>query len=285
LLDPERSPPEWCVEYVKGWPRVPVGIARTLWTTLRPWRFWDSLKMTHAPRPWRMAAYLATLGFVLYLVFAASVGVAATRCWPFNATGYHTSTVPVHEVAWYTAWRPLSMRTLGAALPNAQGVAAGARPLGGAWPRNAFDSAFLINKPLRLALVFAVVFFLACPLGFVALPHTRKQAKVRWGHIARIFAYSLGGGAIMVALILWSGQDRLKVQVGGNPWLAGRIVEVTIVWCMLFLSTWWYFAASRYLRMPRAWIPVTAVIVMAGLAASVAFTLHYTIGIPSLGLP
>ncbi len=284
LLNPAYGLPRWCVEYADGWPRVPLAIARTLWTTLRPWHFWGTLKMTHSPRLWRMVAYLGTLGIALYLVFAVSVGIAATRCWPFNATGNYTSTVSASEVAWFTAWRPLSMRTLGSAMPNAQGKTAGATPLGGAWPKNAFDSAFLVNKPLRLALVFAVVFFAACPLGFVVLPHTRKRAKVRWGHIARIFAYSLGGAAIIVALILWSGQDRMKVQVGGNPWLAGRIVEVTIVLTTLFLASWWYFASSRYLRMTRAWVPVTAVMLMAGLAASVASTLHHVIGIPSLGL-
>jgi len=269
LLGAEFQPPRWCVEHMDRWSAVPGGIVRTLAMAIRPWRFWSDLRMTHPMRPRRLIAYLAVLWIALYLVFAASMGLAATRCWPFNTGGAYISTKPAGEVAVYTAAFPLSRRMQGMAMPSAALAATGAPPLGCLSPFDVFSSAFLHSDHVAFSLLAICGVFLICPLGFLALPQSRKEAKVRWGHIARIFVYSAGPWVVLTALALWSGPESLNGQRGGTPWLADRIVLGTMVAAPAFCLAWWSFAAGRYLKMRHAWAVGGSVTIMAGLGAAV----------------
>ena len=137
---------------------------------------------------------------------------------------------------------------------------------------------YIYNKQFRMAFIVATGCFLLCPLGFIALPQSRRQAKVRWGHIVRIFMYSAGGWALIMALILWSGPSRMGAQIGLTPWLYQRILMVTILFTPTFLLVWWSLATGRYLKMRHAWGVGLAVTTMAGLGAAIMAVTHYYVG-------
>lgn len=273
LLSTHFRKPPWCLEFTQPWWRFPVGMITTLAMTFRPWRFWQDVRMTHPLRPGRLLTYWLVMAVGLYLVFAASMGMAATRCWPFNTGGSYINTVPANEVALYTALWPFSNRMQGMANPSAvmRAQSPGILPLSGSIPINTFVDTYATNKELLLALFTLTGFVFFCPLGFIALPQSRRQAKVRWRHIIRIFLYSGGFWALLTGLIFWSAQSRLKIMVGENPWLHERILGLTLYLTPLFLLLWWSFASSRYLKMRHPWAIGAAVTIMAGLGGAVVF--------------
>jgi hypothetical protein len=82
------------------------------------------------------------------------------------------------------------------------------------------------------------------------LPVTRKRAKVRWQHIARIAVY--GGFAIFASIyaaivigIVDVATRTYCVEVGYE------IIPILVV-PPIMSTVWWAVAIKRYLHMPRA---------------------------------
>ncbi len=89
------------------------------------------------------------------------------------------------------------------------------------------------------------------PLSLALLPVTRRRAKVRWSHIARVAAYSVFIPITIVCLTIvvwlmneftdfsgWSGRNLVMlIPLAGMPLLG---------------ACWWAVAIRRYLRMPHA---------------------------------
>lgn len=113
------------------------------------------------------------------------------------------------------------------------------------------------------------------PLGFVALPVSRKTAKVQWRHILRITAYSF---APLALLVLFERLLALAVdQFGYQPWLKWtppmiKMLRFAIV--PLFLVLWWGFGINQYLKMRHGLGIAVAMFSMAALG----FALSMAVG-------
>src|SRR3954466_10401245 len=46
VLNPEQHEPQWCVEFVPKWQRVPAACMKTCLMSLWPWTFWKQIKMS-----------------------------------------------------------------------------------------------------------------------------------------------------------------------------------------------------------------------------------------------
>lgn len=101
---------------------------------------------------------------------------------------------------------------------------------------------------------------LATPLGFLALPISRKKAKVRWVHIVRIALYGQAFSALAIVILI--GGTILWMITGGSPrsiWLCLGAVPSAL------LVIWWCSAVRYYLRLPHAIAVGIALSIMAGL--------------------
>jgi hypothetical protein len=105
-----------------------------------------------------------------------------------------------------------------------------------------------------------------CAVGFLALPQSRRIAKVRWRHIGRIAFYSLAIGAIPITmhLLLPFAQVFFNTRLNPNAILAYSNIAI-----ILFMIVWWSVATQHYLKMHHAWGVGLAVTIIAALLAGV----------------
>ena len=122
------------------------------------------------------------------------------------------------------------------------------------------EDVFSVNSPTgrhRIDLTIAwfglgVWMWLLLPLSFVFLPMSRRRAKVRWGHIARVSAY---GFFIPVTAIAGS---MLCISIGYalDP-LIDPMLRCAHVLSRYFVPTliiiWWASSIRHYLRIPHSW--------------------------------
>ena len=113
---------------------------------------------------------------------------------------------------------------------------------------------------------------ISMPLAFVLLPISRRRAKVRWGHLARVACYGLVIPAAIITCMLgcvavgyafagWQTRlDRVAHAVGRFGMVLGVIV-------------WWAAAIRCYLHIPHGWAiaPIFAILVFVILAGALFF--------------
>ena len=101
--------------------------------------------------------------------------------------------------------------------------------------------------------LLGVWMWLLVPISFVMLPVSRRRAKVRWAHLARVTAYSTfalsvpPGGSLVLAGIgfAWPG-GQSAMFLGAHLLL--RLVPISV------LVLWWGVATGRYLRLSHSWL-------------------------------
>jgi len=103
---------------------------------------------------------------------------------------------------------------------------------------------------LRLALTLLTIcgLLVLMPASFILLPVSRRLAKVRWAHVARIFIYSAFAFITVLMIMLSAGiwylifdsQIALAIFRGLPP----------VAW--ICITIWWAVAIRRYLKMPHA---------------------------------
>lgn len=257
VLNPRLSPPRWWVETRPPRLVTPGQIIVTLARSHWPWAFWSRVKMTDPIRPKRIAAYLLVLLLILYVGYAATIGIATARSFKifhYNLAG--TGAVPTGNtgatprsnivVGLRAGLLPLSDQPDGTYKLRGGRTADTPTPLGVNdiyWS----DDLFTIGMVLMGQIV--------CGLAFAALPISRRRAKVRWRHIFRVTAYSLAF-LFPVAFVVVIGQ-LLETTIYFYQWyrpfyLTGMVLAAS---AMLVTSTlfWWVTAARRYLRMEHHW--------------------------------
>ena len=103
------------------------------------------------------------------------------------------------------------------------------------------------------------------PLGFICLPISRRRAKVRWGHIARVTAYGfIVPCTIVFALATCIGLAFAFPTTGSNPFTGlGLLVICGVAPAAVIL--WWAVAIKRYLRLPHGWAVAFLLAVIAAL--------------------
>ena len=99
------------------------------------------------------------------------------------------------------------------------------------------------------------------PVCFVCLPISRRRAKVRWRHLARIALYGLFiPWAIVFAMLLC-----ITVALASPRWDGVALGAASLLLFLMIPATvaWWVAAISRYLRMPHAWAVAVLLTVVA----------------------
>jgi len=76
MFEPERVPPRWCIEHTDA-SRFPIAMFMTCFHSLRPWRFWSRLKMSHEVCRRRLVCYVAVFFCALVLLFSCVQATAA----------------------------------------------------------------------------------------------------------------------------------------------------------------------------------------------------------------
>lgn len=259
LLSPRRMRPVWCVEFALGWTIVLAAFKTVLILFFKPRKFWRELKMTHEPNWPRMTAIAIPLLLAGYLVFAGSVSSMSFN--QYRRAKQSLSPAPLEpiEIGIYAALNPFSNYGSGFGFYSPRDYARRFRP-SDIWQHSLAairTNAFLLPwrterwwwKPHSIFLAHGIMLVVLCPLAFLALPQSLRQAKVRWRHIARIGLYSLAALAPPFILLMhfqistWSRLTRF-----GEYSAFGMLLFPAA--CMII---WWSLAAKHYLKLPHSW--------------------------------
>jgi hypothetical protein len=263
-MTPTWSEPRWCVEY-DSLRHVPLRVMRTLLMTFLPWKFWSQLQMHHEIRPGRIVAYVLILLALGYAMVAVGAGV-----WAWSYVGGYGGQITPHATPGPAALRaaalPFSAEPLGTySVPTRLGRFPMASPDRMTW--------FVVRESLRRAAPFALLQVIAA-IAFLALPISRRRAKVQWRHIARVGVYGLSLAAAMtcIAFVTFlTGHMDAGGGAGSIVRLVNDVLTAIFPFAMLALApahvVWWSLATSRYLKMPHAWGVGFAVVLIGTLAA------------------
>jgi hypothetical protein len=264
-----RAPrPGWCVEYARGWWGVPWRSARTFVVAWWPWGFWKSLKMTHDARWPRIVAYVLLLAVPLYVFVSVSHGLAAWAVWKdYSAYGVGRLPSPVRVVAQSMLF-PYSNSPPGTMTMPGRPWLSSSFPPPARQPRADWN---------RLeswgALLPVVVVVLLCPAGFLALPVSRRRAKVRYAHIHRVTLYSMTFLLLPMCGLFTDSPLSMASRYSPIVWaLRGAVLGASLGFPVV-LVVWWSCATGRYLKIAHAWGVGLAVVLMAFLATTVASVL------------
>ena len=243
----ETIPPRWCVEspvfrYSDRWRAPLLTLLRTFW----PWRFWSSLQMSHESN-WRaIGGYLASVGFMVYVVFCLAHGALA---WTMLTGG--------------TAWTPpgLSYHWTDIAIPILLPLSDSPLTTTGVSSRDLFNAYWIDVLPVG---GFFLTVHVLCAAGFLALPVSRKTAKVRWSHIFRVTLYGLG--LLVPPACLLFPAVALVDNTYQVPSVVGHVMLTAAAGlALLFFPmeiVWWSTATGRYMRIPHAWGVGASVVTM-----------------------
>jgi hypothetical protein len=103
--------------------------------------------------------------------------------------------------------------------------------------------------PVLGCLAFATAVLAIFPFSLAVLPISRRRAKVRWSHIARVAAYSV---VIPTITILMCAALALGHVLTSQPAWAWWAATVALAGPPALTVAWWWAAIGRYLKMPHA---------------------------------
>jgi hypothetical protein len=226
--------------------------------------------MSHEVRWRRVACHLAVIAMAIV------AAVALSHAW--YAWSYWRETVDRGANVKPTAWTAIGEPVL---LPFAhdwvlaRGVPKTWRSIG--WsdyptPREQLAAHFAPSaRHIMAPMLPGVLMLMLMPAAFLLLPVSRKRAKVRWSHLARITCYS---AALLLAIALVALAAEAPYESRAyffhriHEWMRapGWYLLVTLYLFPVLVGAWWFFAIRSYLRMTE---PV-ALTLAVGLLAAVA---------------
>ncbi len=287
------------------WRRRPIrSLIWTLWTVLRPWRFWREVRLVNRVRlrP-ALVVVLAAAALLLALVYGQGLG------WAYLSEFRWATAPPVAGVAARGA------NTVLAADPYLDWIPAGFEGTRGRWGwsltgplQSPATAPFgVIWEEARFALgeypaAFAVP--LLMPLAFALIPLSLIEAKVRPVHVLRVAVYSLvyvlawvllwtfasfatffllhltraewfEGAGLLTGILFWGDNSWgwNNHLYSGDPWDRDHFILLA---AMSPLTLWWGFACSRYLKLRHPWWVAVALSVVVVL---VAILLHVSLSL------
>jgi len=270
LLSFELNHPHWNIE--SPFSRKPLRLIltayRTLFMSVRPWRFWRELRMTHRPRWTRLVCYPLVILPILYVAFALIVGFsAAAELRRLNPTWAKPAAEPA-LLAVQSGLLPFSSRPLIVKVDGTGGLPV--RSIAARYdflsiPRSAFGALrrdrFVrpgIHDVVQVKVSHALLMILLIPVGFAALPISRRVCKVRWRHIARIWIYCLPLATLPLAIEIYHQFTTWRWSASSRNAVGSMLMYMTA----LALIAWWSIAADRYLKMQWPWLVGAAVVVL-----------------------
>jgi len=261
VLNPRFATPDWCIEFSRGFRETAMIILATFAMTARPWRFWLDLRMSHPIHPHRLALYMIVVPVAAYVMFALSVGYATGTSnkglpglppVPTMAAGFlHGCVAPWSKTQTATGATPMVVADryqFNLVKNTIRAVRSGTDDWG--FGNREWMCSLRVSQGLCTVI--------ACPLGFVALPISRRIAKVRWRHVFRVGAYGMVFVLIPIVFDLWS---QMMIFITWRSTALAAIIMTAVL--MAALSLWWSVATSRYLRMPHAWLVGPSVVALA----------------------
>ncbi|MFA6043784.1 MAG: hypothetical protein WC718_02265 [Phycisphaerales bacterium] len=258
IFHSERFELPWLVEHGPGGLDLVRRWSATFVRVLRPRQFWSQVRTTHTVSVWRAVTWLLLPCVVLHLISSALVVAASCVA---------RRTPPTWDDA------------AGALLYPATAYD---------WTYNGVEFYFVSPRPVYVVMLMAGS--LVWGLIFAALPWTRKLAKLRTAHIARVWIYSMWWVvslfAFRAARNLWqlaiNGYWRASSRpVGATPaavltfqprplalfdcWplLVGSLLALWLLW-------WWWCAFHIGWQLHRATLLWSLLLVAALLAAIVS---------------
>lgn len=276
-----------------GLPLVGASIRTLSWTVL-PWRFWNRVKMHHAIRPGRWVLWVLLLMFGIHAVNVAARTAATmvhTRGKPM--VGYQQVggkllpvTIPARPVT-ATETAGVAMEFMFTPIAGFTNVWS-ANTMSGRvtlHPLSAWNVAWWPDSSTRsLAPILGAM--ATFPILMMLLPHTRKEAKVRMGHVARGAVYSLSA-LILIEMVLVAEAmaiafektprffaptpgaslfDYDMLAKGDRIGLFAALVYFGLLW----LPLWWLLALQMGYRIRNGWMVWGIVMIPALLTALIA---------------
>ncbi len=222
----------------------------TLCKAQRGWSFWRWVRMENPIVPWRLVWMLA-IGAPLTILLRALIvgfigglheGIGEFWCWYTGINSYYR-------------------------FDGGRFVARAVWPFG---DLEGFTGSFV--SPLAMIAVVATVIM---PATFALLPRTLRAAKVRRGHIVRVWVYGLIGFPLALAVpCVFAGLLSIMriprfTFAAHALWLLQSLDWwIFLGWVGMWMTAWWSWAVGRYLRLPRAWAIGLAMSVISLLAAT-----------------
>jgi hypothetical protein len=296
LLSAKIRRPRWCIEFSKSNRFLPCRFLTTLVVSMNPWQFWRELKMSHPPQWPALRLFVTGALALMYVSFCVLNGGRALMAWeqyhrgvparvrissgapPSNQIGTYGC---ITSVPWWAAvgqamLMPWSTKSPGALVPDPATMAAFnslgpgvkitvlRRHPSPSEVLSVWTDAFAHAGQL---ITFMVIALIVCPLGFAALPASRRKAKVQWRHIGRIAAYSAAMLALTGILVIWTVSPH-QMNWYRAIWLNADFPVVLAQFIGPgLLATWWSVATERYLHMNHPWGIGVAVALIGWLAA------------------
>lgn len=296
--------PRWFVESGKG---VLGGFLRfpsTLVFLFIPWVFWKKVRIEACPKPIHVRSYIGwVLGLLLlaYLSFGTALGaIAATKSMQAaDARGesFWLTWTPADQKYWAKKTKQPAILDAGkvfvAGVIDPFGVF---NRIGGVpreWLNRQYRSLLPRYRPrtpfwwqgstgvnparisqVGIGLINLGVFALVLPLVFLVLPMTRKQAKVGFGHILRLFLLSLLGllTAWVLSCFAWANE-----LLGFLPWSVQSVYGYSILISLILLIVWWGWGCGSYLRLSRWPMVLISISLISLLSGPIIFAVISTI--------
>lgn len=252
ILHPNHAVPSWFFEHATM--NRAGAFFRTVRRSFTPWTFWRQVRLHYGVRTFRLCTVALAALLVAHLIIGGSSLLMMERIQKVFGRGGLFGFAPL----------------LPPGLPDSAYAAAYA-----AWPYStlgAVDGATAGDSPW---LVLAFGCFLFTPAAFLVLPTTLQRCRVRGAHLFRVACYSLVGLPLitLVACVLqtfappWQWFRGLATDPYSQAFLGhfGSLPILGIAW----LAVFWWFAATRYLKLPHAAGVVATMIVLAFLLSAV----------------
>jgi hypothetical protein len=278
LASGRLSAPRWLIEHAPR-SRTPLALVTTLVVAPVGFLLWRALRLENPTVAPRLVALLVAALAAVLVVVASPAAVEADRMLVANVvaltrTGTMTAPAPGPATRAILALRvvsmPLSDRPISVAVPMRPG---GSVPVTVPSPRRLVLGS--TTAVLTAAWWLSFVTVVGSVLAFLAMPATRRRAKVQPRHFARCIVYLFATLPFVALAILlleprtpwWGGRNApASLAVFEDP----RVLGAWTAW----LLPWWWAACRFYLRLARpalAAVAATAIgILVAGVAAVVA---------------
>jgi len=273
LISDKIRKPSWSQEFC---PRraLPHRVATTVARSYLPWKFWRELKMSHPIRPSRLAAYAIAMVLLIVVLLYASHALHVWNYWRDFVSRSATAPVTPYVTMVEPLLRPFAHESVIARNPKRW------RSIG--WsdyptPREQLIAHF---KPgvasIMLPMSAGILTMALLPMTFALLPVSRKRARVRWAHIARISCYSasLFLALATVALLAEAPHEsreyffhRIQESFPAPGWYR----PLALYGVPLAVVGWWFFAIRSYLRMSEPALLTLAVGLLAIFAAHAGY--------------
>src|SRR5436190_2528306 len=269
LLSEKLQRPQWCVEYARSFRDGLRRSIASLGMVFVPWVLWRSLKMTHPPRIRKLVVIpMLAVALMMGMWYGAARTNASVseynmyiRGWgatmnvgivkvcvqsvlmPWSKASPGTYTVPARVTVTPKNPAPTTPTTTTRPFPPpaAYSVYPSTAICGLWWRRGHGIEPPLVFGPIVSTTLFALMF----PLGFLALPITRKNARVRWIHVGRVMLYSMGWMFLFALLVLIC----TIVEPLDIAWTSTAVSITHILGYLgtpLFLIVFWQAAVRRY---------------------------------------